>query len=125
VGLCHFSRREGIAAINLLHLDGVFGTLTDVPAVSLSMILILDVLAVGALFTAIEERRQNRAARVALDNMTQGLGMFDGAARLVLCNKRHVKMSQLPPEIFREATPLRDILARRAHSHVRHFWHGD
>jgi len=60
----------GIAAIGLLRLDGIFQILTDVPAVSLSMILILGAVAVGALFAAIEERRQNRAARVALDNMT-------------------------------------------------------
>jgi PAS domain-containing protein len=103
----------GIAAINLLHLDGIFQILTDIPAVGLSIILVLDAVAVGALFTAIEERRQNRAARVALDNMTQGLGMFDSAARLVLCNKRYIEMSQLPPEIFRKGTSLRDILMRR------------
>jgi methyl-accepting chemotaxis protein len=78
------------------------------------MILALDAIAVGALFTAIEERRQNRAARLVLDNMTQGLSMFDAAARLVLCNKRYVEMSQLPPDIFRKGTPLRDILVCRA-----------
>jgi methyl-accepting chemotaxis protein len=104
----------GIAVINLLRLDGIFQILTDVPAVSLSIILALDAVAVGALFTAIEERRQNLAARLVLDNMTQGLSMFDAAARLVLCNKRYVEMSQLPPEIFRRGTPLRDILVRRA-----------
>ena len=104
----------GIAGIGLLRLDGIFQTLTDAPAVSLSMILALDAVAVGALFAAVQERRQNRAAGVALDNMTQGLSMFDGAAGLVLCNKRYVEMSQLPPEIFRRGTPLRDILVRRA-----------
>jgi PAS domain-containing protein len=104
----------GIGTISLLRLDGIFQMLTDVPAVSLSMILAVGAVAVGTLFTAIEARRQNRAARVALDNMTQGLGMFDGTARLVLCNKRYIEMSQLPPEMFREGTPLREILARRA-----------
>jgi methyl-accepting chemotaxis protein len=104
----------GIGTISLLRLDGIFQILTDVPAVSLSMILAVGAVAVGTLFTAIEARRQNRAARVALDNMTQGLGMFDGTARLVLCNKRYIEMSQLPPEMFREGTPLREILARRA-----------
>ena len=46
--------------------------------------------------------------------MTQGLGMFDGAGRLVLCNSRYVEMSQLSSKIFKEGTPLRDILAHRA-----------
>ena len=47
--------------------------------------------------------------------MIHGLSMFDSGARLaVLCNKRYVEMSQLPPEIFWKGTPLRDILVRRA-----------
>ena len=40
--------------------------------------------------------------------------MFDGAARLVVCNARYIEMSQLSPEIFRKGTPLREILIRRA-----------
>jgi PAS domain-containing protein len=46
--------------------------------------------------------------------MTQGLSMFDGAARLVLCNTRYIEMSKLPHEDFRNGMPLREILVRRA-----------
>ena len=63
----------GIAGIYLFRTDGIFRLLTDAPAISLSMILALDAVAVGALFAAIEKRRQNRAAGLALDNMIQGL----------------------------------------------------
>ena len=49
----------------------------------------------------------------ALNNMTQGLTMFDGAGRLVLCNLRYIEMTKLPREAFRMGMPMREILARR------------
>ncbi len=91
--------------------------LSDVPAtagVYILPMLALAVLAVAAIFAFVRERGQNRAARLALNNMTQGLSMYNSAARLVLCNRRYIEMSQLPPESFKEGTPLREILARRA-----------
>jgi methyl-accepting chemotaxis protein len=93
--------------------------LNDVPAAAvggvLSVILALAVLAIATLlFAFVRERRRNRAARVALNNMTQGLSVYDGTARLVLCNKRYIEMSRLPPDSFKEGTPLREILIRRA-----------
>ena len=78
------------------------------------MTLALAGLAIAAVFAVVWERQYGGAATVAIDNMTQGLSMFDGAARLVLCNSRYIEMSQLPPENFREGTPLREILIRRA-----------
>jgi len=88
---------KGIAGISLLRLNGIFRILADVPPVSLSMILSrLALLRSGLSLLPSQERRQNQAARVALDNMTPGLSMFDGRARLILCNTRYVEMSQLP-----------------------------
>jgi methyl-accepting chemotaxis protein len=108
----------GIAVFTLLGLDGIFRILNYIPApavvVGLSVTLALAAVAISALITVVKERRRNRAARVAFNNMTQGLSMFDGAARLVLCNMRYIEMSQLPPKNFREGTPLREILVRRA-----------
>jgi PAS domain-containing protein len=40
-------------------------------------------------------RRQTRLFRAALNNMTQGLCMFDSAARLVLCNQVYIDMYDL------------------------------
>ena len=37
----------------------------------------------------------------ALDNMSQGLVMFDSSARLVVCNQRYLEMYGLSPEIVR------------------------
>ena len=108
----------GIAGFARLGLDGIFRILNDLPAAAvgagLSVTLALAGLAIAAVFAVVRERQYGGAATVAIDNMTQGLSMFDGAARLVLCNSRYIEMSQLPPENFREGTPLREILIRRA-----------
>ena len=39
--------------------------------------------------------------------------MFDGAARLVLCNDRYIEMYHLRPEHARAGTPLHDLLMHR------------
>jgi PAS domain-containing protein len=107
----------GIAGFARLGLDGIFRILNDLPAAAvgagLSVTLALAGLAIAAVFAVVWERQYGGAATVAIDNMTQGLSMFDGAARLVLCNSRYIEMSQLPPENFREGTPLREILIHR------------
>src|SRR5262249_21681926 len=58
-------------------------------------------------------RKQTRLFRAALNNMTQGLCMFDGAARLVLCNQVYIDMYRLQPAHARPGTPLRDLLMHR------------
>jgi len=47
----------------------------------------------------------------ALNNMSQGLCMFDAHQRLVTCNMRYVEMYGLGPEETRSGTPYRAILA--------------
>ncbi|MGH6672800.1 MAG: PAS-domain containing protein [Xanthobacteraceae bacterium] len=58
-------------------------------------------------------RAKYRLVRSALNNMTQGLCMFDAAGRLTLCNDRYIEMYHLPPEHVQYHTPLRDLLAER------------
>ncbi len=108
----------GIASFTLVGLDGIFGALNNVPAAAvgaaLSVLLALAALAVGALIALARQRHRNRMARVALNNMTQGLCMFDGAARLVLCNMRYIEMHRLRREQLRHGMPLRELLVLRA-----------
>jgi methyl-accepting chemotaxis protein len=108
----------GVAGFVWLGLDGIVRILNDLPAIAVaagvSVLLALAALAIAALFAVSRERRNGRAAMVAIDNMTQGLSMFDGAARLIVCNRRYIEMSRLPPENFRPGTPLREILIHRA-----------
>jgi methyl-accepting chemotaxis protein/PAS domain-containing protein len=60
-----------------------------------------------------QRRTQARLLRDALNNMTQGLCMFDKAARLVLCNDRYIEMYRLRVDHARAGTPLRDLLLHR------------
>jgi methyl-accepting chemotaxis protein len=69
--------------------------------------------AVTGLFVNANRRAQSRLLRAALNNMTQGLCMFDSAARLTLCNDRYLKMYGLMPEHGRPGTRLRDLLLYR------------
>ena len=50
----------------------------------------------------------------ALDNMSQGLVMFDSSTRLVVGNQRYLEMYGISPEIVRPECSLREILAHRA-----------
>jgi diguanylate cyclase (GGDEF)-like protein len=47
----------------------------------------------------------------ALNNMNQGLAMFDAEARLILCNEHYRTMSGLPAHLSEPGAPLRDIVA--------------
>ncbi len=75
--------------------------------------LALGAAAITGLFVNANRRAQSRLLRAALNNMTQGLCMFDSAARLTLCNDRYLEMYGLMPEHGRPGTALRDLLLYR------------
>ncbi len=58
-------------------------------------------------------REQNLQLASALDNMTQGLCMFDSSARLIICNERYLDMYGLTREQAFPGCPLRDLLEYR------------
>jgi methyl-accepting chemotaxis protein len=78
--------------------------------------LICAVCAMGlaAIFVIQRIRVQYRLLRSALNNMTQGLCMFDHVGRLILCNERYIEMYHLPPADTERGTPLRDLLVHRS-----------
>ncbi|WP_170149470.1 bifunctional diguanylate cyclase/phosphodiesterase [Rhodoplanes roseus] len=55
-------------------------------------------------------QKQNRRFDAALNNMTQGLAMFDGTARLVVCNERYREMYGIPHDCSAPGTPLREVI---------------
>ena len=55
----------------------------------------------------------NATVDAALNNMSQGLAMFDSANRLVVCNRRYLEMYGLSPEIVRPGCTLRELLDHR------------
>ncbi len=49
----------------------------------------------------------------AINNMGEGLCMFDAERRLVVCNGRYAEMYRLPPELLETGTPHHDIIKHR------------
>jgi diguanylate cyclase (GGDEF)-like protein len=60
-----------------------------------------------------ELREQNQRLQVAFDNMSAGLIMFDGSARVVVCNSRYLEMYCASPEVVKPGCTLRDLLIHR------------
>ena len=54
--------------------------------------------------------QQNRLLNAALDEMPQGLCMFDASARLMLCNERYLEIYRLTPQQVMPGSSLRDLL---------------
>jgi methyl-accepting chemotaxis protein/PAS domain-containing protein len=55
-----------------------------------------------------------RDMHVAIDNITQGLCMFDADERLLLSNRRYASMYELPPHIVAPGVTLHGLLEYRA-----------
>ncbi len=56
---------------------------------------------------------QNMRFEAAVNNISQGLCMFDDEQKLVICNKRYADIYGLPPELVQPGTSLQDILKNR------------
>jgi methyl-accepting chemotaxis protein len=56
---------------------------------------------------------QSRRMRAALDNMSEGLCMFDANERLVVCNRRYRELYNLPPEVVKAGRTLASVLEYR------------
>jgi diguanylate cyclase (GGDEF)-like protein len=57
-----------------------------------------------------ELSEQNRRFNVALANMSQGLCMYDGEHRLLVCNERYLSMYRLPREMSAPGTEFRKVV---------------
>jgi methyl-accepting chemotaxis protein len=55
----------------------------------------------------------NTRMRVAINNMSQGLCMFDGSERLVVCNQRYKELYNLPDDAVRPGRTLAELLEFR------------
>ena len=58
-------------------------------------------------------QRANDQIDVALDNMSQGLCMFDGEGRLVICNERYIRMYNLSADVIKPGCTLLEMLEHR------------
>ncbi|MDT3686112.1 MAG: EAL domain-containing protein [Pseudorhodoplanes sp.] len=60
-----------------------------------------------------ELQAANRRIDSALNNMLQGLAMFDADTRMVICNRPYIEMYGLSAAIVREGVTLRTIIEHR------------
>jgi diguanylate cyclase (GGDEF)-like protein len=68
---------------------------------------------------ATELEVMNTRFSTALDNMAQGLCMFDGERRLTVWNDRYVELLSMPAHLLKVGTPLHEILASRVATGMR------
>ena len=57
-----------------------------------------------------ELERQNIRLDAAVNNISQGLCMYDARGRLVICNAPYARIYRLPPHLLKPGTQLEDIL---------------
>ena len=61
-------------------------------------------------------RTDERLLETVLNNMSQGVLLFDAEMRLIFCNQRYCEMYGLVPEFARPGRFLRDLLVQRIQS---------
>jgi PAS domain S-box-containing protein len=69
-----------------------------------------------SLISAFADRRigdRSLLLATALNNMTQGVVMFDSEERLVICNNRYLEMYNLSPDVVKPGCTLRDVIEHR------------
>jgi methyl-accepting chemotaxis protein len=90
----------------------LFGNVAQSPLASVAISAALGT-ALAAAAMVERMRVHNRRMRVALDNMSQGLCMFDGSERLVVCNQRYRDMYNLPANVAKPGVTLSTLLEHR------------
>jgi signal transduction histidine kinase/CheY-like chemotaxis protein len=82
---------------------------------AVSVLTLLVLLAVAfSIHRQLSLERANVRFDWAIENMLQGLCMFDANGRLLVSNRRYGEMYQLPPELLQMGTPFQEIIAFRA-----------
>jgi hypothetical protein len=58
-------------------------------------------------------RKDEQLLQTVLNNMSQGVLMFDSQTRLIFCNQRYIELYGLSPDIVTPGCLLRDLLRHR------------
>jgi PAS domain S-box-containing protein len=104
----------GIASVWLLEAAELYGWIAGASPTRANIAVGLFVcLAMFGLFTIGRLVRQKKHVRSALDNMSQGLAMFDSAGSLVLFNTRYAEMYELSAEWLRPGRSIQELLEQR------------
>jgi len=119
---------EGMAMLEWLGLAGAvlavcIAAVIALPVLSLAERILLAIVAVLALTVALLLRRhqwfhralvaERRQLRTAIDNIPQGLVLYDKSARIVVCNQPYLDMFGLSPDIARQGCTMQRLIAHR------------
>src|SRR5437868_3116686 len=95
-----------------------------VTSLSLRECVLLAVVAILALTVALLPKRhqwfhrtlaaERRHLRTAVDNIPQGLVLYDASARIVVCNQPYLDMFGLSPDVARQGSTMQRLIAHRA-----------
>ena len=76
--------------------------------------LLAAIVVVGMLVAIVRYlREQHRRLDIAVNNMSQGLLLYDASERLVLHNQQYLDMFHLSPDIVKPGCKLRDLIQHR------------
>jgi diguanylate cyclase (GGDEF)-like protein len=112
------------AATSLVKFPVLLTSSTTVPAalagwrteawflIGLTLVLVV---AIGGTGTVVVQhfRKQSIQLDAALNNQSQGVCMYDAHHRLIVCNDRYARMFNLPDELMKPGTMLREVFEYR------------
>ncbi|MHC2438148.1 diguanylate cyclase (GGDEF)-like protein [Bradyrhizobium sp. USDA 4451] len=103
---------------------GILIAVTSISVLAIAILLTLVVRKLVQQHRAQQQRLTLEKLRLdtAVNNMTQGLLLFDAAQRLVICNKRYIEMYALSADIIKPGCSFRDVIV---HRHLTGSFQGD
>ena len=103
---------------------GILIAITGISVLAIAILLTLVVRKLLQQHRAQQQRLTLEKLRLdtAVNNMTQGLLLFDSAQRLVICNKRYIEMYGLSADVIRPGCSFRDVIV---HRHLTGSFQGD
>jgi diguanylate cyclase (GGDEF)-like protein/PAS domain S-box-containing protein len=114
-----------IALIATTTVDGTLADWRDQTKFLVTLATLSALILAGLIYLMIRHiKQQNLAAQLqttlekmrldtAINNMTQGLLLFDAQARVVVCNQRYLDMYGLSRDVITAGRPFRDVIAHR------------
>ncbi|MDB5500975.1 MAG: diguanylate cyclase [Tardiphaga sp.] len=125
LGTIRLLRDFPIALVVTATVDGVLADWRSQTRFLVGVAVLSALIIAGLLYLVIRHMlHQGRAAQseltleknrlgTAIDNMTQGLLLFDAQARVVICNQRYIDMYGLSRAVIAPGRPFRDVIAHR------------
>ncbi len=89
--------------------------MTALSVLAIAVLLFLVVRKLSQQHRASQQRLTLEKQRLdtAVNNMTQGLLLFDSSQRLVICNQRYIEMYGLSADVIKPGCSFRDVIAHR------------